>query len=54
MRYFLAIFGVCVAAVVGILGVRGSHSRKGAWSSALPTPKGEPASPCIAFRMTPV
>lgn len=28
MRYFLAIFGVCVAAVVGILGVRGSHSRK--------------------------
>jgi len=28
MRYFLAIFFVCVAAVVGILGFRGSHSRK--------------------------
>jgi mono/diheme cytochrome c family protein len=28
MRYFLAIFAVCVAAVIGILGFRGSHSRK--------------------------
>ena len=28
MRYFLVIFGVCVLAVMGILGKRGSHSRK--------------------------
>src|SRR5271163_5185815 len=28
MRYFLAIFVVCVLAVVGVLGFRGSHSRK--------------------------
>ncbi|HWQ91594.1 MAG TPA: cytochrome c [Clostridia bacterium] len=28
MRYFLAIFIVCVAAVVGIMGFRGSHFRK--------------------------
>jgi mono/diheme cytochrome c family protein len=28
MRYFLAIFIVCVAAVVGVLGFRGSYSRK--------------------------
>jgi mono/diheme cytochrome c family protein len=28
MRYFLAIFAVCVLATVGILGLRGSHFRK--------------------------
>jgi mono/diheme cytochrome c family protein len=28
MRYFLLIFGVCVLAVVGVLGKRGSHFRK--------------------------
>jgi mono/diheme cytochrome c family protein len=28
MRYFLTIFAVCVAAVLGILGFRGSHFRK--------------------------
>jgi mono/diheme cytochrome c family protein len=28
MRYFLAIFTVCVLATVGVLGFRGSHSRK--------------------------
>jgi hypothetical protein len=28
MRYFLAIFVLCVAATVGILGFQGSHSRK--------------------------
>ena len=28
MRYFLAIFALCVAATVGILGFRGSHFRK--------------------------
>src|SRR5437016_13330739 len=28
MRYFLIIFGVCVLAVVGVLGKRGSHFRK--------------------------
>ena len=28
MRYFLAIFAVCVLATVGLLGVRGTHSRK--------------------------
>ena len=28
MRYFLAIFVVSIAAVVGVLGLRGSHSRK--------------------------
>ncbi len=28
MRYFLAIFAVCVLATVGILGFRGSHSRR--------------------------
>ncbi len=28
MRYFLAIFAVCVLAVVGIFGFRGTHSRK--------------------------
>jgi len=28
MRYFLAIFAVCVLAVVGVLGFRGSHFRK--------------------------
>ena len=28
MRYFIAIFALCVAGTVGILGVRGSHFRK--------------------------
>ena len=28
MRYFLAIFVVCVLATIGVLGLRGSHSRK--------------------------
>jgi Cytochrome C oxidase, cbb3-type, subunit III len=28
MRYFLAIFVVCIGGVVGVLGLRGSHSRK--------------------------
>ena len=28
MRYFLIIFGVCVLAVAGVLGKRGSHFRK--------------------------
>ena len=28
MRYFLAILGVCVLATVGVLGFRGSHSRR--------------------------
>jgi len=28
MRYFLAVFALCVAAVIGILGFRGSHFRK--------------------------
>ena len=28
MRYFLAIFAVCVLGTVGVLGFRGSHSRK--------------------------
>jgi mono/diheme cytochrome c family protein len=28
MRYFLALFAVCVLATVGVLGFRGSHSRK--------------------------
>lgn len=28
MRYFFAIFVVCIAVVVGVLGLRGSHSRK--------------------------
>ena len=28
MRYFLSIFAICVLAVVGIFGCRGSHSRK--------------------------
>jgi mono/diheme cytochrome c family protein len=28
MRYFLAIFAICVLATVGVLGFRGSHSRK--------------------------
>lgn len=28
MRYFLAIFALCVVAVVGVLGFRGSHFRK--------------------------
>jgi mono/diheme cytochrome c family protein len=28
MRYFLALFFVCVLATVGVLGVRGTHSRK--------------------------
>ena len=28
MRYFLAIFAVCVVAVVGVLGFRGTHFRK--------------------------
>jgi len=28
MRYFLAIFALCVLAIVGVLGFRGSHSRQ--------------------------
>src|SRR6266446_9038291 len=28
MRYFLVIFGVCVLAVMGVLGKRGTHFRK--------------------------
>ena len=28
MRYFLALFALCVAATVGLLGFRGSHFRK--------------------------
>jgi cbb3-type cytochrome c oxidase subunit III len=28
MRYFLIVFGICVLAVVGVLGKRGSHFRK--------------------------
>lgn len=28
MRYFLAIFALCIIATVGILGVRGTHSRR--------------------------
>ena len=28
MRYFLAIFGLCVLAVMGVLGRRGDHFRK--------------------------
>jgi mono/diheme cytochrome c family protein len=28
MRYFLAIFALCIVAVVGVLGFRGSHSRR--------------------------
>ena len=28
MRYFLAIFALCVLATVGVLGFRGSHFRK--------------------------
>ena len=28
MRYFLAIFALCVAAVIGVLGFRGTHFRK--------------------------
>ena len=28
MRYFLAIFALCVAATIGVLGLRGSHFRK--------------------------
>ena len=28
MRYFLIIFGLCVIAIMGVLGKRGSHFRK--------------------------